>query len=286
MASPVAVVVDSGCGVPPALAQRWGMDVVPLYVNGPDSSRREGVDIDTDVVLAEMVAGARLATSQPTPQDFDAAYARAADGGAGHVVSVHLSAELSGTVEVARAAAARASVPVTVLDSRSVAMGAGWGAYAAARVAAAGGDAELVAAAARDTFASSHVAFTVSSLEYLRRSGRASGPLAAIGEALGIRPVLGVVDGQIELMARARTRSRALQAVEAFAEERLAGMSRPVLAISGLGDQDIADDIATALERRHGFDTVVRTPIGAALAVHCGPGTFVAAVADLPDGTP
>src|SRR5918994_1409635 len=121
---PVAVVTDSSAYLPARLLEQYAVEVVPLYVVMAGHSGREGDDIGpAEVARALGVRGQRVSTSRPTPGDFVAAYRRRLDSGADRIVSVHLSAELSGTVDAARLAAAQVGEHiVTVVDSRSAAM--------------------------------------------------------------------------------------------------------------------------------------------------------------------
>ena len=97
----------------------------------------EGLDLTSADLLAALTAGRKVTTSQPSPAAFARAYAHAVAHGAREIVSVHLSGELSGTVRAAELAALAAPVPVHVVDSRSVAMGLGFAAIAAAELVAA-----------------------------------------------------------------------------------------------------------------------------------------------------
>jgi fatty acid-binding protein DegV len=131
----VAVVTDSTAALPPGVAQRWGLTVVPLDVV-VDGTRYAESALPPGRLVTALHAGAKVSTSQPPPEAFARAYARLASQGASAVVSVHLSGELSGTVAAAHSAAERAPLPVHVVDSRSAAMGLGFAALAAAWTAA------------------------------------------------------------------------------------------------------------------------------------------------------
>src|SRR5919107_2450303 len=171
--------------------------VVPLRVLAGDEQLREGLDITPTEVADRIMAGERLTTSQPPPEDFAAVFRDLVADGARAVVTVHLSGELSGTVQAAERAGQRAMLPVRAVDSRTVAMALGYAAQEAARCAAAGHDAEHVAARAIEVAGSAETVFLVDSLEHLRRGGRLSAPAAALGTALGVRPILGIRDGRI-----------------------------------------------------------------------------------------
>src|SRR2546430_2717809 len=129
----VAVVTDSTAGLPDALVSRYHLTVVPLTVTIGGTSGREGVDVaPADVAKALEGPRATVTTSRPSPGEFAAAYARLLDAGAPGIVSVHLSAKLSGTQESARLAAAEFPGRVAVVDSQSTGMGLGFCALAAA----------------------------------------------------------------------------------------------------------------------------------------------------------
>ena len=129
---PVAVVTDSTAGLPAELVAAHNLTVVPLTVTIDSASGREGVDVaPEDVAKALLARRSSVTTSRPSPADFAAVYERLLAAGAPGVVSVHLSAKLSGTHESARLAAAAHPDRVTVVDSRSTGMGLGFCAVAA-----------------------------------------------------------------------------------------------------------------------------------------------------------
>ena len=280
----VAVVTDSTAYLPPGLADRFDVEVVPLYVVLAGRSGREGGDVtSTEVARALTVRGGHVSTSRPTPGDFVAAYRRRLDGGAERVVSVHLSGELSGTGEAARLAAAQVGEHlVTVLDSRSAAMGSGFAVLAAARAAAAGAPAEEVAAAARATAAATRTFFVVDTLEHLRRGGRIGNASALLGTALAVKPLLHVDDGRIVALEKVRTSTRALHRLVQRAVEA-AGDVPVAIAVHHLAAPDRAQRLADQLtERLPAMRELHVSELGAAVGAHVGPG----AVGVVVDPTP
>lgn len=284
MSGHVAVVTDSAASLPPALARTWGIRVVPLHVIVDGQARLEGEQVSSDEVLAAMLARSEVSTSQPSVAQFEDAFSLAAEDGATHVVAVLISGTMSGTVDGARAAAENVQVPVTVVDSASIAMGTGFAAIAAASVARSGGTADAVAQAARDVAASARCIFTVDTLEHLKRGGRVSPAIAAVGSVFNVRPVLEVEDGEVVMVDRVRSTQRARAAVMERADRAIAHMRRPAAAVMVLGEGKFGDEAATGLEARHpGLAMLVRTPVSAVLASHTGPGTLAAVVVDLPE---
>ena len=278
---PVAVVTDSTAYLPAELVEQYGIAVVPLYVVLAGRSGREGADIGpADVARALTVRGQPVSTSRPTPGDFVAAYRRCLDAGAERIVSIHLSAELSGTWDAARLAAAQVGEHVVrVVDSRSAAMGSGFAVLAAARAAAAGADVDAVAAEARETAAGTRTFFVVDTLEHLRRGGRIGSAAAFLGSALAVKPVLHVHDGRVVPLEKVRTSGRAMnRLVQRAAEAAQHGPASA--AVHHLAAAEKAERLARDLrERIPGLQELHVSELGAAIGAHVGPGAVGVVVA-------
>jgi DegV family protein with EDD domain len=277
----VAVVTDSTAYLPPELIEGNGIHVVPLYVVLPGRSGREGVDVGPeDVARALTVRGQTVSTSRPTPGDFVAAYRQALDAGADRLVSVHLSGELSGTSDAARLAASQVGEHlVTVVDSRSAAMGCGFAVLAAARSAAAGADADEVAATARRTAHETSTFFVVDTLEHLRRGGRIGAAAAVLGSALAVKPILHVKDGRVVPLEKVRTVARANHRLVQRAVEA-AGEGPVSVAVHHLDAAERAGRLAAELrERIPQLRELHVSELGAAIGAHVGPGAVGVVVA-------
>jgi DegV family protein with EDD domain len=273
---PVAVVTDSTAGLPAELVARHQLTVVPLTVTIDGASGREGIDIaPADVAKALVARHSSITTSRPSPVDFAAAYGRLLDGGAAGVVSVHLSAKLSGTYDAAKLAAAEYPDRVVVVDSQSTGMGLGFAALAA------GGFADLAAGAeaARAAVARITTLFYVDTLEYLRRGGRIGAASALVGTALSVKPILRMVDGEIVVRDKVRTASRALTRLVDLAVEA-AGDAEVEVGVQHLAASARADELVVRLGERLGdrLRACYETEIGAAVGAHVGPGLASVAV--------
>jgi DegV family protein with EDD domain len=209
-------------------------------------------------------------------------YKAVASAGATAIVSVHLSAELSGTYESAQMAASRAPVPVTAVDSRQVGIGTGFAVLAAADARDAGAGAAQVAEAATRRSAATTSLFYVDTLEYLRRGGRVGAAAAFVGSALAVKPILRVTDGRVGPFERVRTASRALARLADLAVEA-AGDSPVDVAVAHLASEERATQLAAALQARlaQGLEgrQVVVGEVGAVLGAHVGPGMVAVSVA-------
>ncbi|MFE4972809.1 DegV family protein [Kitasatospora sp. NPDC056651] len=279
MPSDLALVTDSTAYLPQDALDRHGITVVPLSVAVGDSVLSEGVEITPKDVAEALRGKQRVTTSRPNPETFAATYRSAAEAGAKGIVSVHISGELSGTVEAARLAAAEAPVPVRVVDSRLVGMALGYGVLAAAEAIAAGqGLAEAAEAAGRRASGTSGF-FYVDTLEHLRRGGRIGAARALLGSALAVKPLLHLDGGRIEPLEKVRTASRAIARLEEIAVER-SGEREVDITVHHLAAEERAEPLAERLRARvPGLRELYVGEVGAVIGAHVGPGLLAVVVA-------
>jgi DegV family protein with EDD domain len=271
---PVAVVTDSTAYLPTGLPDTAGLTVVPLTVVLHGEPGGEGVDVlPADVARAFGERRTAVTTSRPSPEQFERRYRRLLDGGADGVVSVHLSATLSGTLESASLAAAGFGDRVSVVDARSTGMGLGFPALAAASAAARGADLTGVRAAALAAAGRTRTFFYVDTLEFLRRGGRITAASALLGTALSVKPLLHIADGELLLRDKVRTASRGMARLVDLAVEA-AGEAEVDLAVHHLGAPDRAGALLDTLADRLGDRLRDRyvSEVGAVVAAHVGPG--------------
>jgi DegV family protein with EDD domain len=281
---PVALVTDSTASLTAEAAAERAITVVPLQVVIGAESYDEGVEggVTPELLAEALRAWTPVSTSRPNPDEMLEVYQRLADEGATEIVSVHLSADLSGTFESAQLAARRAPVPVHAVDSRQVGMATGFAALAAADVRDAGGTAAEMAAAARQRAGAATSLFYVDTLEYLRRGGRMGAAAALLGSALAVKPILKVEAGRIGPFERVRTSGKALDRLEELAVEA-AGDAEVEVAVAHLASPDRAATLAAKLGARLaeglGGREVGVGEIGAVLGAHVGPGMVAVCVA-------
>jgi fatty acid kinase fatty acid binding subunit len=276
----VAVVTDSTADLPADLVAEHGVQIVPLRIAIDAQTAVDGVDIGPDEVVEALRARRNVSTSRPSPGDFVHAYRQALDAGADHVVSVHLSAELSGTWDSARLAAQEFGYGVVrVVDSRSTSMALGFAVMAAARAAAGGasaGDVQDTAVAAADR---TSCLFYVDTLEYLRRGGRIGAAAAMLGTALSVKPLLHVRDGRIVPLEKVRTSSRALARLVALTVQA-AGADPVDIGVQHLAAKDRADEVAERLRTQlPSVRQLITAEVSATVGAHTGPGVVGVAVA-------
>jgi DegV family protein with EDD domain len=270
---PVAVVTDSTAYLPAELAGAHKLTVVPLTVVVNGIEGLEGAEISpAEVARALTVRRSHVSTSRPAPEQFVAAYRRLLDAGADGVVSVHLSAKLSGTCDAARLAADEIGSGIEVVDSGSTGMGLGFAALAAGAAAHRGEGLAAVTRTAVDHAARVSTLFYVDTLEFLRRGGRIGAASALLGTALSVKPILHVVDGAIVVRDKVRTAGRALARLVDLAVDA-SGTGDVDIAVHHLGAPDRAGALADAVSMRLGdrLRDCYIAEIGAVVAAHVGP---------------
>ena len=243
----IAVVTDSAASLDPKLVQRLSargnfvLVPMPVTIRTPGEPDRQlqdltAAEVDEAIMLAH-VMGQTVSTSGPAPGMFADVYDDLASRGFTHVVSVHLSSELSGTVEAARTGARLSrlgSEGVSVVDTRTVAGAYGHAVVRALEVlnsASAGSSVECpspgystpnypnpdypTAAQLVDYIQSiceqSTLYFYIPTLDALRRGGRVSPALAMVGQMLQIKPIGTITEGKLTYVERPRTAARALE---------------------------------------------------------------------------
>jgi DegV family protein with EDD domain len=270
----VAIVTDSASDFTPELAASAGITVVPLIVNFGSESFRAGVDLSTEQFWDRMLApdSPFPTTAAAAPGAFKEAYEAAFDGGAEAVVSVHVAATLSATIDAARIGAGMLEGrDIHVVDSESASMATGLLALLGAELAAAGVSATEIARVLEVRHADLDLYAALDTLEYLRRGGRISGAQAAIGSLLSIKPIITVVDGKVETADRVRTRGRARERVTELLTQRPA--ERLAVLYTPPADVDtFRDEVVARLPGGIDPARVLTYPVGPSVGPHLGPG--------------
>ena len=275
----VAVITDSTSYLPPGWAAELGVRVVPVQVIVAGQAFDETEDAQAQRVAEALQSWQPVTTSRPSPARFTEAFRDAEAAGAQGIVVATLSSAMSATYESALLAAREAEIPVDVIDTRSIAMGAGFAVVSGARAAREGRDREVVARVVRARAAATHVYFYVDTLEYLRRGGRVSSARAAVGQALQVKPLLQVVDGHVEKVDQVRTASKALARLAELAVAAAGEQVDVDIAVQHLGAPERAAALAATIGERLPQATVIEGTVGGVVGAHVGPGMVAVVVA-------
>lgn len=274
------LVTDAGCDLPPADLERYEVHVAPLKILFGDESYRSGIDITHEQFYARLAQGdVHPSTSQPTVPDFIELYSELGATGA-PILSIHISEGLSGTVNVARQAAAQLpELNITVHDSGTLTAATGFQVIVAGRALEAGYPVAEILPLLHQTHAETNLLFTVEELSYLHRGGRIGGVRYQVGQLLKIKPIVtvekhGPKAGTYIQAGRARSLPKAGDIfIERAAE--VAGHGGKLRAVAVYGDDPtLAEGIIERLKREFDVVYAAAIPTAPVLGVHVGPGAL------------
>lgn len=276
----IALVTDSTCDLPAELIEKYDIHVVPLNVTFGDKNYLDGVTIESNQFF-EMLKTEPIhpRTSQPAPGDFAVIYERLKDE-YDHIISIHLSSQLSGTYQSALMARDLfTGVDITIIDSMSASIGLGWVVLLAARAIAAGKSKQEIITIAQQAAAEQHILLTVESLEWLHKNGRIGKASALLGGLLSVRPVLHIEAGIVAPYGKQRGKmEKVLQSmVDSMTE--LVSVEQPVyIGIVHATSPEMAEYVAGLLQDTYTVKELIIGSVGPVIGVNTGPGTvgFVA----------
>jgi DegV family protein with EDD domain len=270
--APVRIVTDSACDLPQQVADELGIVIVPLTIRIGGREYVDRRDLTPAQFWALCATEAELPeTAAPAPGEFEQVYRRLAAEGAGQVVVISLSSELSATMQSAQLAARSVVdvIPVTVVDSRNCTMGLGMIAADCAQLARSGASAAEVVARANERAARTRVWGALDTLDNLKKGGRIGGARALLASALAIKPIIEVRDGKVEQGGKQRTRSKAL----GFLVDKLVSYGQVEnLAVLHADCSDV--DEFVAMLRPHYSGEIIVGDIGPVVGSHAGRGTI------------
>ena len=276
MIGDVAIVTDSASYLPADVQRKFGVALVPLTVTVDGRDYREGVDIDADAFYSMLDGASSVTTSQPSPGVILEAYQAAAAAGAKSIVSIHIGAALSGTLQSAQLAASMSPIPVNVIDSGQASFAEGLVVWEVIDALARGVSADRAADVAQAASSRVGNTFVVKALDLMRKGGRLE--QGATAQAV---PVLAYERGVVRVSGNAESVERAVMLMAETIREAAEG-ARVGLRV-GIG-HGAAEPIARELRRRvsgmRGVDEIIDYIVGPSIGAHTGAGNAGAVYID------
>lgn len=271
-----AIVLDSTSDLPDCRERHANMRMVPLTVRFGEEELLDYEEISPQRFYERLASDPQPPrTSAPPPERFAACYRELLESdGYEHVLSLHLSEALSATVGSARLAATECGGRVTVVDTRTVSIGLALAALGIARKLDAGACelADLVAEA-ESFHRRSRLVFAFETLEFLQRNGRIGRGQALVGGLLGVRPLLTLVEGEVEPLGKVRGHARLLSELERLVCEDTRADEPLRVGIAHAQAEGIANDIGERVRCvRPGAEIELVAPLGAVVGTNTGPG--------------
>lgn len=276
--SKVAIVTDSTAGFPDNAIEGLPIHSVPLQVIWGDTTYQDGIDISPSEFYQKLETSSVMpSTSQPSPAAFKKLYSRLSDEGY-HILSIHISSELSGTLSSAHQA--REMLPdaqIEVFDSGATTLAMGIPILITAQAAREGADLAECKRIITQTQAQSDVYFAVSTLEFLHRGGRIGGAAAFLGTMLNLKPILTLDEKRIAAVERVRSMNKAITRLISLVEPKIEGRSKVHIGVVHANAPEEANKLLQRIRDQYAFEDQCLSLIGElspVIGTHTGPGTI------------
>lgn len=275
--SNIRIVTDSTADLTPELVERYGIKVVPLEVLVEGKAYKDKIDISNDEYYKLLQSAKELpTTSQPSPAAFAEAYRELAAEGADHIISIHISSELSGTYQssVLAAGLVDGEVKVHNFDSRTATMGLGLIVLSAARLVEKGLELDLILQRIEEIIQKTAIYFLLDSLDNLHKGGRIGKASHLFGSLLNIKPVLCLSDGVISAYEKVRGNkgNKALERLIEILAEKIEPDKKLYCTVGYCDNREIADYMVEKLKEKVQCDEFIYLQIGSVVATHIGMG--------------
>jgi len=271
----VAFVVDSTACIPQDYLEEYGIQVVPSLLIWGGKAYQDGLDIHPDEFYERLTRTREMpTTAAPNPATFQEKFLDLLEQGK-DVLGVFLSQKVSAVYANALAAAdALAADNLIVVDSRSGGMALGWAVIRAARAAEAGAPLAKCAEIVDNALKQTGFLATLDTLKYLQRGGRIGSAERWLGMAINLKPIVGIIDGELAGIERVRTRRRALERMIEMMEVQVAGRRPISLAILHTNATAEAQALLEDIHRRLALDEWVIASVSPTVGAHFGPGAL------------
>ena len=273
----VKVVTDSCSDITSQLAQKFGIIVVPLYVQFGDEVYRDNVDLSTEEFYHRLIQSKTIPiTSTVTPDFFAELFTKLAEE-TKEILTITLSEMYSGTYESALQGKAmvKRDCLIEVIDCQLAIGGQMLLAVRSAEMARAGANLNQIADWVRKAIPRVHVRMSFDTLEYLRKGGRIGRAQAFLGSLLKVNPVLGIKDGTTFPITQPRNRVQAMDFLVNFAK-RFEHIE--ALAIEDATTPDELEILAQHLKDLVPQEHVYRSKVSLVVGTHVGPHVLAVSV--------
>lgn len=273
----IRIVTDSTCDLPLAYFEEYDITVVPINIQFGTDTYEDGVTIDRDNFYRKIdELGILPTTSQPSAGQFGERYRRLREEGATDIISLHVTAKLSGTYHSAQLAQEMLEGVVRVhpFDSAGGSVSLGFMTIEASRMAKAGRSVAEIMARMELIRERTNLVLTLKDLRFAQMSGRVGKLQSSLASLLNIKPLVVLEDGLIDVTEKVRTHSKAIDRMIDIIVERV-GTSAPVnLAVVHAQAQDLGQELLERAKTLFNCQETFLADLTSSLVVHFGPGTL------------
>ena len=274
-----AIITDSNSGITREEAQRMDVQVVPMPIIIDNQIYYEGVDLFPEQFYGYLREGRSVSTSQPAPDDLTSLWDSVLAEGHEEIVYIPMSSGLSSSCQTALILAADYGGRVQVADNHQISVPQKNAVRDACALADAGAGAAEIKARLEEAGGDSLIYIGVDTLEYLKRGGRITPAVAAMGAVLGIKPLLAIRGERLDTFAKVRgtkhCKALLIESMQKSVEScRKQGIP---IRIDAAGSFDRREEEAEWRELAAGAfpgEAIHYDPLSLSISSHTGPGAF------------
>jgi DegV family protein with EDD domain len=275
----VEVLSDSCASIPESFLQELSIQTVAYYIHRGGEVLKDLIDIQRADFLKWLETTKVLPkTACPGPGDYYDAYKKKISTGSKNIISIHMTSKGSGAYQAAKIAQSMVcekyhDVRVEVVDTQNVSLCQGWMVIEAARDAIKGKSLDEILIRIKKMIPITQMVQTADSLKYLAMGGRIGKAQHLVGSLLNIKPIIGMRDGVIVPLGRARSRNQAYEMMVDYVFERAGIRKKIKIAYVHAGAQLEIMQLKNMVEERLTCVESFIAELSPALSVHTGPGT-------------
>ncbi len=275
----IKLVIDSTADLSQEIIDNYDIKVVPLNVHFGEELFKDGVDLNTESFFSKLKSTTVMPrTSQPSPGDFHSVYSSLLAEGHS-VISIHISANLSGTHQ--SAVIAKNMLPdgdITIIDSKSASLGLGLIAYQCAKLIESGKTVDEIEKIALQLIEDQVICFGVDTLEFLHKNGRIGKASALFGTLLNVKPILTLTqEGVVAPLGKVRGKNKVIPYLVDKAVEKF-GDSEVNIAIAHALSPEQSEALLNTAKEKLNVKEVIEGNIGSVIGTHTGPGVIAIVV--------
>ena len=269
------IIADTTCSLPQEIIAKRGIPLIPQVVMFGEDAYHDDKELDTATFMQKLRNSVELPkTAAPEPPLYFPFFQKAQEAGES-VIVVAPSAKVSGTVRSAETAAQEfPDLDVRVIDTQTISCNLGSLVLVADDMAKSGASADEIEAKLLEMVPRGRIYFLVDTLEYLQKGGRIGGAKALLAELLQIKPILQIVDGQVEPFEQQRTKKRALARLAEVVTESCPGTAESYLTVMQVEAEEEAAQLAETLKSSVSVLEIPIVELPPSIVVHGGPKTM------------
>lgn len=274
----IALVTDSTIDFTEEMVKEHDVHIIPLKILFGEKEYLDG-EMKSDEFYQKLDQAKELPkTSQPSPEEFSKLYTRLLEEYQ-EIISIHISSELSGTLNSARLAAERLKTKIHLIDTKTISLGVGMMMLEASKYIKEGLEAIHIVEKLAQIRSNVETLFTLNTLEYLQKGGRIGRVQGIMGQFFNIKPVIRVGDdGVYHTLGKARSQEKALKSIVESYKEFAKGRKFIRFGVAHGAAHEAGLYLKEAMENAFGMQSAIFTQVGPVIGVHTGPGTIGAAM--------